>query len=335
MRTPLDTSLLTRIVAAIRRAHQNQRASALTEFVIGLPIFILIFAGVSDIYQINNTALVVKAAASSKTFADAVSIQTTLRPAHMNPVGSAIVDLAQGNYNGFGDAFINGLSGAGIYADSGVKVGLADLILPVNPEPKVTLAPIMGQADESGSNLYSYNLLNDLVSFEKESFSTPSFTNITSGILSLTGARPAIAAGIRYGAARGEDSGSVKGNFGTYEMGASYSLPAPPMPTHRAISVALTRLEFARSKPFDSTIVVFDMSADTSGADEQIKEASNCAAGAQLYAKCIEDNPLCSSNEPGNACPCNKKDWDVSEECAGGGNPLEDLFGGWKPPKKP
>lgn len=335
MKTPLYTSLLSRLVAGIRRAHQNQRASALTEFIIGLPIFILIFAGISDIYSLNNKALVVKATASSKTFADAVSIQTTLRPKHMNPVGSALVDLGQGNYSGFGDAFINGLSGAGIYADSGVKVNLADIILPVNPSPEITLGPIMGQADGSGSNLYSYNLLNDLVSFEKEAFTQPSFTQITSGILSMTGARPAIAAGIRYGAARGEEPGSVTGNFGTYDMGARYSLPAPPMPTHRAISVALTRLEFARSTPFDKTIVVFDYSADTSGADEKIKEASNCEQGAELYNSCVKNNPLCSSNAPGASCPCDIKDYDVSEDCAGGGNPLEDLFGGWTPPKKP
>ncbi len=335
MRTPLNKSLLSCIVTGIRRAHQNQRGSALTEFVIGLPIFILIFAGVTDLYRLNNTALVVKAAAASNTFAHAVSIQTSLSPQHMNPMGSAIADLGQGNYSGIGDAMVNGLSAAGIYADSGVKVGLADLILPINPSPKVTLGPIMGQADGGGSNLYSYNLLNDLVSFEKEAFQQPSFTQITSGILSLTGARPAMAAGIRYGAARGEAPGSVSGNFGTYDMGAKYSLPAPPMPTHRAISVALTRLEFARSKPFDKTIVVFDYSADTSGADEKIKEASNCQQGAELYQSCVNNNPLCSSNEPGASCPCDIKDYDVSEDCAGGGNPLDDMFGDWTPPKNP
>ncbi len=335
MRTSLYSHLLKRLLASIQRAHQNQRAAAMTEFVIGLPIFILIFAGVMDLYHINHKALEVKAAAASETLADAISIQTTMsgNMDHMVPIASTITDLVQGNYSSFADAVVNGTSGAGIYADSGLKVGLADLILPINPQPKLTLEDIMG-----ASNSYSYNLLNDMISFEKEAFTTPSFAGVTSGILSLTGARPAIAAGLRYGAARSEEhSRTHAGNFGTYDVSAKYSLPAPPMPTHRALSVAMTRLEFARSKPFDKTIVVFDYSADTSGADESIREASNCAQGAELYQSCVNNNPQCQNNAPGPLCPCDIEDYDISEDCGSGSgnNPLGDLFGDWSPPKKP
>ncbi|MBA2661267.1 MAG: pilus assembly protein [Bradymonadaceae bacterium] len=320
------------------KLRDDERGSAMTEFIMCLPVFILIFAGVLDLYKVNQQGLEVKSAAAAVTMADAISIQTTLsgNMDHMNPLSSGISDLIGGNYSGMADAILNGASAGGIYIDSGLKASLADVVLPVSPSPKFTLASIMGTTTaEDGNNLYSYNLLNDLVNFESQAFTSGSFAGITSGILSATGARPGIVAGIRYGAARGEKSKTTNGNFGSYEMGARYTLPAPTMPTHRFFSVAMTRLEFARSNPYDKTIVVFNYEADTSGGDSvPSNEADNCAQGAQNYESCINANATDENGAaqcPGANCPCSLDDYGVTDDCAGGGNPLSGFFGSWDP----
>ena len=268
---------------------RSESGSAMTEFVIGLPIFIMIFSGMGMLYRLNHESLIVKADANAKMWADAEADITG-----MVPFGAVL------SVNSIGDLFQNGLSAGGIYADSGVKVRIPYTIMPgaVSTEPKLTIGGIMG----TDNTYVSHRLLNDLAS---PTWHGGGFVGAFSSIVETLGSGPAIAAGMRYGAVDGEATRSFETRLGTmnFESG-KLDIPMPNASVHRVVPVIMTRLALEQTERYKKPIPVFDMSMNLDGeAREEMEEMEECRSQANDYQDCRDTATipaLCS--KPSDSC---------------------------------
>jgi hypothetical protein len=275
---------------ALLKKFRSESGSAMTEFVIGLPIFIMIFSGMGVLYRLNHESLIVKADANAQMWADAEASMVGMVPL----VGAAT------SVGSIGDLFQNGLSGAGIYADSGVKVRIPKTLMPgaVSVTPKLTIGGIMGTTDE----YVSHRLLNDMVD---PTWHGGGFVGAFNSIVQTSGAGPAIAAGMRYGAVDGEATRSFSTKFGdlNFESG-KLDVPMPNASVHRVAPVIMTRLALEGTERYKKPIQVFDMSMNlNSEGREDIEEMEECQQEAQDYQNCRETSSvpaLCS--RPSSSC---------------------------------
>lgn len=275
---------------ALLKKFRSESGSAMTEFVIGLPIFIMIFSGMGVLYRLNHESLIVKADANAQMWADAEASMVGMVPL----VGAAT------SVGSIGDLFQNGLSGAGIYADSGVKVRIPKTLMPgaVSVTPKLTIGGIMGSTDE----YVSHRLLNDMVD---PTWHGGGFVGAFNSIIQTAGAGPAIAAGMRYGAVDGEATRSFSTKFGdlNFESG-KLDVPMPNASVHRVAPVIMTRLALESTERYKKPIQVFDMSMNlNSEGREEIEEMEECQQEAQDYQNCRETSSvpaLCS--RPSSSC---------------------------------
>ncbi len=287
----------------------SESGSAITEMVMGLPVFIMIFSGMGMLYQFNQEALVVKAEAY-KNLWQSDSDGSLLG---MIPIVGAATSISS-----VGDVWQNGLSGAGIYVDSGVKAKIPAVLMPgSNINPKYSIGSITGGSDDMVNN----RLLNDMIN---PTMNSGGFAQIVSSVLQTTGAGLALGAGIRYGAAKGSatvsKSSGVWGNI-DYESG-EIDLPARTAATHRLAAVALTRLEFSNTDRFDQSIPVFEM--DPNFSNESTSEGDACSTQNDAYTSCLSANPgnesACESSQPSGDCAS-----------IGGSNPLGNFDMSWAP----
>jgi hypothetical protein len=69
----------------LKRLHQDDQGTALTEFVICLPVFIFIFIGIADLYRVHNTTSILQISAAREMWTRALPIQKDYTNAmHMN-----------------------------------------------------------------------------------------------------------------------------------------------------------------------------------------------------------------------------------------------------------
>lgn len=307
------------LIKTLLRRLDGERGSAMTEFVIGLPVFILIFAGMGSIYRLNEEALKAKAEVNAKLWEAA------------DPGSGAIIPVfALGNVGNFEDLANNGASVLGIYADSYVK-SFVPLLLPGSRPSSGCFTLECGQIGMS-DEMFSKKLLDDNV-LNSGGLSADGWASVLSSALTVTGSRPAFAAGIRYGAV---DSASVSRSVST-PMWGDYSfetgdlqLPGVTDPTHRILAVALTRVEFATNDVFNEQIPEFDENFDFGSSSVS---AGECTSAVQETENCQMNpptNPLTGQPDP-DLCP---SPGDACESLAGD-NPLADLTGGFCTPGTP
>lgn len=236
----------------MNRFHQNQSGSALTEFVVGLPIFIILFHGIINLYDVNNRAMHTMAEAERDVWQQSLQIQTDrfADPTRMSPLTNLGSTIFGGPESRSVSDALDVSSSVSLWADAAMKAEVPTSLIESDVEPHVDLADVMG-SDE----LYSHNLMNDLPS---TGFSAGSgWAGKLSGFLDLVGARPAIAAGMRYGVVRGEASSEVQTRYGDFDLDYRVTTSAPTFPTHRIYAVALTRAELAQDPLYDEAIVEF------------------------------------------------------------------------------
>lgn len=283
-----------------RRFFANEGGAAMTEFVIGLPMFILIFSAMGAMYQFHHGGILAKGEAYSALWSEDANGSIF----KMSPAG------ALGDIGSVGDVWQNGLSGAGIYVDSGVKTMIPSKLMPGSGiDSKTSLSGITGGDDDA----VNYRLLND---FYDPSWDGSSFAGAFSSIIKTTGTGLGIGAGIRYGAAQGSGTASVSTGWGAvdYDSG-EIDLPARTAATHRIAPVILTRLEFSLTDRFDEAIPVFDTNLDFSSddVDTKLDEADSCQTQANEYQSCVSGaqssglsdkkaSKACKSKKPGGKC---------------------------------
>ncbi len=255
----------------IRQMLGGEKGSAMTEFVIGLPVFVTIFSAMGAMYQFHHGGLEAKGEAYSNLWAE--DAQGTLLG--VSPVG-AFDDIGS-----IGDVWQNGLSGAGIYVDSGIKTQIPARLMPGSGvDPSLQLSGITG-----GNDTYvNYRLLND---FYDPTWNGSSFAGAFSSIIRTSGSGLGIGAGVRYGASQGSGTASVSTLWGSvnYDSG-EIDLPARTASTHRIAPVILSRMEFSLTERFDESIPVFEVNPNLSS--EQLEEGDSCQTQARAYQRCIQ-----------------------------------------------
>ena len=309
-------------VATILRRLREQRGSAMTEFVIGLPVFIIIFAGMGSLYKINNEAIRAKAEVNAILWQDA------------DPGSGALIPIiAVGTVNNWGDLANNGASVLGIYADSYTKTFLPLALPGTRPASgcfTIECGQIGMKPDYFSKTLLEDNMVNGIAD---GNLSASGWAAVLSSALTITGSRPAFAAGIRYGAVESETvSRSVSTPmFGSYSFETGdLQVPGITDPTHRILAVALTRIEFATDDVFNEQIPEFNEEFDFGSSSV---DADKCSGAITEYETCTASpptNPLTGQPDPdlcenpGGSCE------DLAAD-----NPLASLKGEWCAPGVP
>lgn len=311
-----------RMLNTLTRRFRSERGSAMTEFVMGLPIFIIIFAGMGSLYRINNEAIRAKAEVNYNLWS-----QTDVG------AGAIIPIFAIGSVSSLSDLAANGGSVLGIYADSYVKT-LIPLLIP-GTRPSSGCATLGCAQINMGNDMFSRTLLDDNMvnGVVNGNLSASGWASALSSALTVTGSRPSFAAGIRYGAV---ESASVSRTVSTPMFGSrsfdtgDLQVPGVTDPTHRIIAVALTRIEFAQEDFWNEQVPVFDSSFNfgTSSA-----AAGECSGAVTEYENCTmapPTNPLTGQPDP-DLCPS------PGDACEGlaQDDPLADVTAGWCSPGVP
>lgn len=231
------------IHAFLARFHQDQRGTSLTEFVIALPIYLAIMIGMLNLYQLHQGAIYSAQRSNAIMWRNAIPVQQSPFTGQVLPASGGVFTIA--NYveakklPGFYAGIDSGAAFGGLYTDSWMKAGAMDLIPNVNvdPEPKLRLSGIVCNPS------HAHQLMNDQIDFRNMSFG--SFGNFASSLMNMTGSRPSIAAGIRYGSISGTDEhtfGPADGRFQATTLN-NWMVSAPVMPSDHFIGAVLTRLE--------------------------------------------------------------------------------------------
>lgn len=222
--------------------HDDERGTSLTEFILGLPVMIMIMSGMITIHHMYQDALEVNAESNRKVWAASLPSQTENKPAQMMPLTALLSDVGNGNLSfsgGFGDAISNLAADTpgGMYIDSYLKVQLANTLFEVGKTPEWNPQRIM-EPNEKYASAVSMSDLPGLPS------GGGSIEGVLSGILTLGGARPGISGGIRYGSTSGTRVTRNKSYNGvSRELTAEYKLPFPTKPTNRVFAMAIAKLD--------------------------------------------------------------------------------------------
>ncbi len=247
----------------LHRLDDDERGTTITEFVLTLPIFIVIFIGIVEIGMMNAHSIVVESRAYRMMWTYAVPItKTPVVPIHMAPASGGATALAEMGMihtrTGLQEAFVTGaeigtyglLTTNGTWGESRARAFIADPFFEFGAglEGRVVLNPstsIIGDSD------YVKDLYNESIDF---SGSGGGALGALNAILSGAGIRPAIAAGARYGMAVGywQDQKTVARI--TTDFRAHFTTLVAPYPmggnTNELITTAVTRLTMESHGPY-------------------------------------------------------------------------------------
>lgn len=226
--------------------HADDEGTALTEFVITLPIIILLFSGIVTLGQLGMAATRVKARAQSDMWRKVVDP----RPIddHVSP---RLAAFKGARYFSDGE-YLAGLDSAttfagGHWGESYVRVkplALEPAARQTTPGnvPGLARAPAIGEVTQDperkigdspfAATLVKDNLDRDVLPQNKDINSILTSVTVGSGIV------PYLGAGIRYGTEFGEATDTVKG----YGLQARYIVAVAPKPTSEFQSWGVARL---------------------------------------------------------------------------------------------
>lgn len=298
----------TNIISAF---HTGERGSAMTEFIIGLPIFILIFGGMGGLYKLNAAAIDAKMEVNATLWAKA---NIGAPAAGVTPITGGI----SSSMGGWSDLAQNGGSTLGIYADSYIKtlVPLTALGAVASTRPPSGCFTLSCGQIGLASNYFARPLLDDnAVAGAMSGLDFSGWASGISTVLNITGSRPAVAAGIRYGAVRSDSVSRTVSlpMWGSYTMDTGdLQVPGITDPTQRSIAVALTRLQFGTKDIWHSQIPEFndEFTFDTG---EEPSMSSDCQDSVSQLEACQASPPvnpltgqpdasLCDADFDGGAC---------------------------------
>ena len=292
----------------------------MTEFIITLPIFIMIFAGMGMLYRYNHEHLVARMK-TNKVLVDKATAVNTI-PGFIPNSGATIVVPTS-----FGDLTLDltGSSELGMYWDSYLKAGVVEAMpgmnirSPASP-PKNNIEEITGMTGLMATDSWTNMLLNDM---QNPEWDFSNWATILTSAISNVGVAPSIAAGIRYQIIDAEEEHDFSHPWTgsqTYNPG-KLELAAPTAAHHRAPAVAMSRVAMNAGEPYQTCILEFDynlcVGADSAGfnAAQAEAEADACADQAQIWNDCLQDCQAngrsgfcltcrcsCSDDEPPSGC---------------------------------
>jgi hypothetical protein len=244
---------LTRMAARLRT---DERGTSMTEFVICLPVFILIFIGIVNLNKLQQESLAVKMRATNKMWSQAIPVQKSNQAARMLPVAQGIAAGAHiGSHfrypiaDGIGIASAGGLTGFGHFGESWGMTLPVDAMANIGVELAMQGNKVYGTSSDV---YYTRDIVDDGIIKSSPSGSGP--LGALNSLVSAAGVRAAVGAGIRYGLATGEDKATVTFAGQNFELSAGYDVLVAPKPTAEAITIAVTRLGVESYKPFNGVL---------------------------------------------------------------------------------
>lgn len=296
----------------------------MTEFVITLPIFVMIFGGMGMLYKYSNEGLIARMH-TNQLLIDDLTADNDIPD--FVPAAGAVFSIGS-----FTDIAVNGSGVLGIYYDSAMKANVAEALVPgqaiPNPAspPKTRIDDITQMPGLTAQESWTNMLLNDRATPTWRTNGMSDWAGMITSIASTLGVAPAIGAGIRYSPKQAEYTHEFEHPWtGTmsYNPG-KLQLPAPTAATHRAAPVALARIAMNTVEPFKNCILVFkagspcttSLSASTgqtNNVNEVSEQAEACGAQNDIYQSCLAscgaqgnsqedcaDN--CENDEPPRSC---------------------------------
>lgn len=226
---------------------RDERGSAMTEFVIFLPVFVVTFAGIVNLgkfgYETTRTQVLAQKQLWSKVIPVTYSLADGTQ--HMSSVVAG--GMAAGHLAGLaGDGdnpqqvadgieagiMSGGLALSGHWGESYTRVKPFQVVGFANDvDPKFSAEDVIGDQP------YPHSLLNDGPNRPKPD----GIVGLITAVLAGSGAVPAMAAGIRYGEVFGEENRSFSvGTLGNFSAEAHYDVLVAPSP----LKGAATKMTF-------------------------------------------------------------------------------------------
>lgn len=258
----------------------DESGTSLTEFVIVLPVFLIVFSGVLGMYKVQAAATDVKMTAYSQAIDETQQISERL-------MGMSVSLFKNGD--------ITTILEAGSLMQPVTGAGAAEIYhLQTSSGGRLATNLVLdgfiagGHMDESWSrvvlpalmekNLTVYNKVDSLPSMNHELFASAMLDDFVYGW-------PAIAAGMRYGIGHSDPGlvNQVVVGGKSFQFQQGYHLAAPPEPTSRFLTVGVIRKVLSSSDAWDKHILAFEMKP-YSGSGEANPDVEKCIADTEALA---------------------------------------------------
>lgn len=244
------------MINLFRRLNKDQRGTALTEFIITVPIFIMVFAGITSIGSVNERSTRTWARAYKATFDSAVGVQRSIGGPHMSaPIGGALalshIATAPQEMGGIQRAMFTLSDGyafgsllfRGTLGEQHGRVRPTDFAFELNARQGSgnddrILGVEFGDSnlltndidDIVGNSTYAKDIYDDSVSTSGFSGGGGSALSTLNAVISASGLRPTLATGTRYGTVMGSASDSMTVGPFTYNPSSFVNTLVAPTP---------------------------------------------------------------------------------------------------------
>ena len=328
---PRQATTRLEIKERLKVLHQDHGGTSLTEFIIGVPVMLIVIVGMMGMYQLNMVGISAKMEATEKAWNEAIDVQEKFAPkkASLSTTVSGIQDLAGivGSFKGGFGAGINATIAdppGGVFIDSYVKLRLADLLFKFDKKPRWNVEEIMKgentdeeskDIDPSGSASGSDSKLAAMVIHDDMPLGGVKDSKSIFGVaIAAGGVRLSTGAGLRYGHTRDKSqsySGTIPGGF-SYTMGERYRIDYPTKSVNRLPGLALAYYTQVYDHPIDKGTELYDEGITTfevvpkihrpdfgdapedANYDEEAtsEEVRECEEGMKKYNDCVKGSVL-------------------------------------------
>lgn len=259
-------TVLQTIRTTVGRLRADERGTTMTEFVLTLPIFIFMFVGILRIGTVTSHSVVVDARAYKKMWEAALPVsKQQFNVVHMVPATAgarALADVRYEHTTTTAQRVAVMAAEAAAYGGLAMNGTMGESYARVRPiDPMFNLLDLERRVESSwnnrliGSSAYVRDLMDESADFRIRGGGALAVLN---SVLSATGTRPAIAAGMRYGAVVGVESDSSNWlRFPVSYRAHFNTLVAPhPMGTYggELITTAVTRLTMESHTPYKEVL---------------------------------------------------------------------------------
>lgn len=246
--------------AALVRLARCESGTTMTEFLILVPVFIIMFVGVLNLTKMNRSGVEVKMVAARNMWEAAIGKQTSLYPVPnmFNHAGGAVALGNLGAPNDVPDALavagVTGMMVNGHWGESRAMVLPIDQMVAISSDHQDAHFSASGVVDQQ----YALSLVDDKAGNNPKPLPAPPggahwLPWQPAYAVSFTGSRAAIGGNIIYGNVKGEHTKTVDINrLGSFELGARYDVLLSPVRRNGVVgefvSVGFTRLA-AQDRP--------------------------------------------------------------------------------------
>jgi hypothetical protein len=287
-------------LGVLRALHRDQAGTTLTELVIVLPIFVFMFSGILRIYKYEDLSVQAYATSYAQAMDQHSNLQKAFVPdwsiSPLTGAGNAVAwhSGAHGGFDVAADIAVDTPIGLGHMTEMRTKLLAAgsesDVAGDAQLDPEKLFYTVQDLANEympeDKRNTFGFGpdhtgftnaLMNDRLNLGAlQDFEGGSPGAVLNSLMDLAGARPALAAGMRYGITRGKVDMTHESWLGReFTTQTATHGAAPPRPTSRFISFGVVRMTLAPNEAYDNDILAFETRFNTSSSSEE-SVASDC-----------------------------------------------------------